>query len=90
MPYRIALFNTLHRRNEIDLYVLYSSARAPDREWSVENFKLNFPHRVLWNVILRFPGNEYGDLRLIWLNPTLFFHLVRLNPDVVIGYVNHH
>jgi glycosyltransferase involved in cell wall biosynthesis len=86
MPYRIALFNAIHRRNNVDLVVLYSSAKAPDRDWLVENFGLGFPHRVLWNLVLRFNKNEYGDLRLIWLNPTLFFHLIWLNPDVVIGY----
>jgi len=83
-PYRIPLFTRLHREN-VDLRVLYCTARLPDREWDIPR-GLPFPHEILPNLQLRLRRPPFGEPRVILVNPTLWWRLVRLRPDVVVGY----
>ena len=86
LPYRIPLFEELDARGNISPFLLYSSRRHPDREWSLTGYLLSYQHKILPGIAIRRPKPNYNEWRTIWLNPTLFPELVRLRPKVVIGY----
>src|SRR6188474_454816 len=83
-PYRLRLFEGL-RAAGIDTTVLYSTRRLPGQDWQIDA-PSGFAHRVLPHLVLRLRRPPYNEPRLIAVNPTLFTELVRLNPDVVVGY----
>jgi glycosyltransferase involved in cell wall biosynthesis len=86
LPYRIPLFAALARLPDLEVHVVYCSRRDRDREWDLDDRQLTFPHSVLPGVAMRLPKKNYQEWRTIWINPTLFFHLRSLRPDVVVGY----
>jgi len=85
MPYRVPLFAALAKDPELQIHVVYSRRRARDRRWTLPS-KLPFEHTVLPSVVFHPRKPYYGERRDIYVNPTLFFHLVRLRPQVIIGY----
>ncbi len=65
---------------------IFSTERAWDRSWRVDRQQLGFRHTVLRGFALRLRKPNYGEWRTIYINPTLFLHLLRLRPDVIVGY----
>jgi glycosyltransferase involved in cell wall biosynthesis len=86
MPYRVPLFEALHNRSDLETLVIFSTARSWDRTWTIDPASLTFPHRILPGVCLHPPKSQFSEKRSIYINPTLFLELVRLRPDVIIGY----
>lgn len=84
MPYRIPLFAEIAKL--VDLTVLYSAKRSDERDWTVDTYQLAYAYRILSGFYIKLPKPHYNEWRTIWFNPTLFFTLWRLKPDVVIGY----
>jgi glycosyltransferase involved in cell wall biosynthesis len=83
-PYRIPIFTRL-QLEEVDLRVLYCSARLPDRQWEIPK-GLPYPYEILPNLQIRLRRAPFGERRIILFNPTLAWRLLRLWPDVVVGY----
>jgi glycosyltransferase involved in cell wall biosynthesis len=86
LPYRVPLFQALHDRSDLEICVLFSTARSWERTWTIDPATLTFPHRILPGICLRPPKSRFSEKRSIYINPTLFPELVRLRPDVIIGY----
>jgi glycosyltransferase involved in cell wall biosynthesis len=86
MPYRVPLFQALHDRSDLETHVLFSTARSRERDWTIDPAGLSFPHRILPGICLRPSKSQFSEKRSIYINPTLFLELVRLRPDVIIGY----
>ncbi|MGA2820183.1 MAG: glycosyltransferase [Anaerolineales bacterium] len=86
VPYRIPLFAALSSLEGIDLHILYSARRGWDRAWDLSGHVLPFPHTVLPGFFFRLPKPRYREWRTLYVNPTLLPHLLRLSPEVVIGY----
>ncbi|RMF80234.1 MAG: hypothetical protein D6737_08735, partial [Chloroflexi bacterium] len=86
MPYRVPLFTQLAARDRIRPHILYCAQNAGDRQWTLEHFTLAYSYQILPGFSLSLAKRLYGERRTIWLNPTLLFTLMRLRPDVVIGY----
>jgi glycosyltransferase involved in cell wall biosynthesis len=86
LPYRIPLFRALHASPEFRFHFLFSTDRAWDRSWQVERDQLGFPFTVLSGFTIRLRKPNYGEWRTIYINPTLWAHLMRLRPDIVVGY----
>jgi len=86
LPYRIPLFQALAGRSDLESIVLFSTARSRERKWRVDPGALTFPHRVLPGFCLHPPKSYLSEKRSIYINPTLFWELVRLRPDVIIAY----
>ena len=83
-PYRVPIFTRL-QHEDVDLRVLYCSARLPDRQWEIPK-GLPYPHEILPNLQIRLRRAPFGERRVILVNPTLGWRLLRLEPDVVVGY----
>ena len=87
MPYRTPLFEELSQHNFYNITVLYCSQRATDRQWSLDDFLPNFNYKILRNFSFQLLKSSYQDeWRFIRINPTLFFHLLQLRPEVIIAY----
>lgn len=87
MPYRIPLFEEISQLNRYDVTVLYCSQRSSDRQWSLADVVPNFDYMILKNFSFSLLKPSYhNEWRFIRLNPTLFFHLMRLRPKVIIAY----
>jgi len=86
LPYRVPLFQALHDRSDLEIRVIFSTARSWERTWTIDPATLTFPHRILPGICLRPPKSRFSEKRSIYINPTLFPELVRLKPDVIIGY----
>jgi glycosyltransferase involved in cell wall biosynthesis len=86
LPYRIPLFRALDAAPGLRFHFIFSTERAWDRSWRVDRKQLGFPHTVLRGFALRLRKPNYGEWRTIYINPTLFLHLLRLRPDVIVGY----
>lgn len=82
-PYRLSLFRRLSAL--VDLTILYNTRRLPDVSLAIAE-PLGFPHRVLPGKVIALKRPPFNDPRYIFLNPTLLFDLIRLNPRVVVGY----
>jgi glycosyltransferase involved in cell wall biosynthesis len=82
--YRLPLFEWLSRQG-LDLKVLYCSKDVRKQGWQIPE-QLPFPHEILAGFALRLRRPPYDDPRIIIFNPGLFIRLLRLNPDVVVGY----
>jgi glycosyltransferase involved in cell wall biosynthesis len=83
-PYRLPLFREIQSRVG-ELHVLFCSPRLQERQWDLPaDLPANF--EVLPNLALRLRRPPYGEPRTILFNPTLFPRLMRLRPDVVVGY----
>lgn len=83
-PYRIPLFARLSQ-HVASLTVLYCARRLQERRWEVPA-DLPYDHQFLPAIPIRLRRPPYDDPRTILVNPTLFTHLIRLKPDVVVGY----
>lgn len=79
-PYRVAPFNCLAARGDVDLVVLFLAETEPRRLWRVQSEAIRFAYEVLpaWKV------GEDHDGGLVLLNPTILPRLVAHQPDVVI------
>lgn len=86
LPYRIPLFRALEAGAGMRFHVLFCTDRAWDRSWHVDRQKLGFRHTVLRGFSIRLKKPSYGEWRTIYINPALFLHLLRLRPDVIVGY----
>jgi glycosyltransferase involved in cell wall biosynthesis len=86
LPYRIPLFRALDAATDLRFHFIFSTERAWDRSWRVDREQLGFRHSVLRGFALRLRKPNYGEWRTIYINPTLFLHLLRLRPDVIVGY----
>lgn len=84
--YRIPLFQALHERSDLETHVLFSTARSWERTWAIDPAALTFPYRILPGVCLRPPKFQFSEKRSIYINPTLLLELMRLRPDVIVGY----
>jgi glycosyltransferase involved in cell wall biosynthesis len=84
-PYRLPLFERL-ASDQVRVTVLFCSKRFPEREWEVP-VELNFEAEILpaWSVPMPRRRSSRSSRRLI-VNVTLFWRLIRLNPDVIVGY----
>ncbi len=84
-PYRVPLFRAVAEAPDLDVHVIFLSARMPDRTWAVAE-NLGFAHTVLKGRVLPIPGgrNYAGEPRLVNLNPDLAPALWRLRPEVVV------
>jgi glycosyltransferase involved in cell wall biosynthesis len=85
-PYRVQLFHELQAQGTIDWSVLFSTERSQERQWMIDRSILDFPYRILPGFCIQWPKPNYSEKRFIYFNPTLLFELIRLRPDVVIGY----
>lgn len=83
-PYRVPIFTQLHRLS-VDLRVLYCKARLPDRLWELPA-QMPYPHEILPGGVIRLRRAPYGEPRQVLVNPTLLFRLIRIRPEVVVGY----
>lgn len=83
-PYRIPIFARLQQEG-MDLRVLYCSARLPERQWEIPK-GLPYPYEILPNLQIRLRRAPFGEPRVILVNPTMGLRLLRLRPDVVVGY----
>jgi glycosyltransferase involved in cell wall biosynthesis len=84
-PYRLPLFERL-AANDLRVTVLYCSRRLPDREWDLPE-TLGFEAEVLPSWVLHFPWRFFrAGKRTVIVNFNLFWRLLRLRPDVVVGY----
>jgi glycosyltransferase involved in cell wall biosynthesis len=86
LPYRIPLFRALAASNEFRFHFLFTTERAWDRAWKVDRDALGFDHTVLPGFSIRLRKPDYGEWRIVYINPTLPLVLARLQPDVVVGY----
>lgn len=86
LPYRIPLFRALDASPDLRFHFLFCTVRAWDRSWLVERDQLGFRHTVLGGFALRLRKPNYDEWRTIYINPTLFLHLMRLRPDAIVGY----
>lgn len=86
IPYRIPLFAALSSLEGMELHVLYSAQRSWERLWNLSVEALPFRFTVLPGFSVRLPKPSYQEWRTLYVNPTLLAHLVRLSPDVVVGY----
>lgn len=75
-PYRLPVYTLLAQEPDIDLHVVFSSGREPDREWNLS--AMGFTHSYLKERFLTFRG------RFIHVNHDIWAVLNRLKPDVVI------
>jgi glycosyltransferase involved in cell wall biosynthesis len=82
--HRLPLFQWLSQQG-LDLKVLYCSKDVRKRGWKIPE-QLPFPHEILAGFALRLRRPPYDEPRIIIFNPGLFIRLLRLNPDVVVGY----
>jgi glycosyltransferase involved in cell wall biosynthesis len=82
-PYRIPLFNSLARRPEVDLHVIFLAENDPDlRQWKVYKDEIQFPYQVL-----RSWRQRIGEKNVLW-NLGMGRALRRANPDAILcgGY----
>jgi glycosyltransferase involved in cell wall biosynthesis len=87
MPYRIPLFEELSRLKSYNVAILYCSQRATDRQWSLSGYAPKFNYKILANFSLKLLKSSYqNEWRFIRFNPTLFFHLLRLRPKLIVAY----
>jgi glycosyltransferase involved in cell wall biosynthesis len=86
LPYRIPLFRALATSPDLRFHFLFCSKRAWDRAWKVDRDTLRFHYTILHGFILRLRKPNYGEWRTIYINPGLLLHLLRLRPEVVVGY----
>lgn len=82
-PYRIPLFNTLARRGDVDLHVIFLAETDPSlRQWLVYKEEINFSYEVLpsWR-------RQIGRYNIL-LNRGIGPALSRAHPDVILcgGY----
>ncbi|MBF8256229.1 MAG: glycosyl transferase group 1 [Anaerolineales bacterium] len=84
-PYRLALFERLASEG-LRTTVLFCSRRLPEREWAVPD-RFGFAAEILPGWVLRLPRHSFRrDRRTVIVNFNLLWRLIRLNPDVVVGY----
>ena len=74
-PYRVPTLREL--AHGIDLTVLFSSAREPSREWSIDQ-RLPFAYEILGGSVMRVRN------RSLYLNPRLLARLAAHRPSVMI------
>jgi len=84
MPYRIAFFEALTRYYNIEVF--YCSHRSWERDWQLNAYHLNYPHQFLKGFSLKLRKPLYGEWRTIWINPMLWWHLWRSNPNCIVAY----
>lgn len=75
-PYRLPIYALLAQQPDLDLHVVFSSGREPDREWNLG--PAHFAHSFLQERFVTIRG------RFIHINQDTWPVLDRLNPDVVI------
>jgi len=75
-PYRMPVYALLSCEPDIDLHVVYCSAREPDREWNLGEAR--FAHTFLSESFVQFRG------RFIHINRDIWPVLGKLRPDIVI------
>ena len=82
-PYRIPVFNEIAEDKRFDFEVIFLVEMAGGRKWRVEKEKIKFDYRVMSGVGIPLPRRFP-----IFFNPSIFWTLSRINPDVVIcgGY----
>ena len=83
-PYRIPLFDRLAAKFEY-LEVLLCAEPLRYRQFDPPA-SLDFRYRRLPNLIFRLVRPPFGEPRFLILNPNLLFHLLRLRPEVIVGY----
>ena len=83
--YRIPLFAYLATQS-IRLTVLYSTHSIGSHEAPSLDQKLGFNYELARSYNLRLTKAQYGEPRNVLINPALFSQLVRLRPEVVVGY----
>jgi glycosyltransferase involved in cell wall biosynthesis len=86
LPYRVPLFRALANDPEFDLHVVFCTRRGWDRHWSVPREALAFDHTVVPGFSIRLRKPDYGERRTVYLNPSLMLTLLRLRPEVIVGY----
>lgn len=80
--YRIPVFSELSNRPDIDLTVFYGQAFASGSQVNADIIS-GFKAKKLFTIFLNYKGT-YGSSQLRVWHPTLFFHLLSGNFDVVI------
>lgn len=84
-PYRVPLYNRLSDEEGLDIEVLFCSKRIKERQWEIRTDR-HFKNVILPGFNLRLRKSNYAhEIRTIHVNPSLFLHLLRRNPDVVIA-----
>jgi len=84
-PYRVPLYNRLSDEKGLDIEVLFCSKRIRERQWEVRTDR-RFKNVILPGFNLRLRKLNYAhEIRTIHVNPNLFLHLLRRNPDVIIA-----
>ncbi len=84
-PYRLPLFEKL-ASEQVDVTIVYCSRRLPEREWSVPD-DFPFMSETLPAWVIRLPRWLFrGEHRTVIVNFNLWWRLIRLRPDVVVGY----
>lgn len=80
-PYRLPVFNSLARHPDLDFHVLLLSWREKNRQWTIDEDRIQFPFEVL-------PHKEVYIRALDWglhFNTGIKRALDRLAPDVIAG-----
>lgn len=84
-PYRLPLFERL-ASDTVRTTILFCSRRLPDREWAIPD-QFEFPAEILPGWVVRLPRRPFRrDRRTVIVNLNLLWRLIRLKPDVVVGY----
>lgn len=83
-PYRTPIFEKLSQVPFINLKAFFFSESAKNRRWKVKN-DFKFAYEVLPGISLNFKSEDLFTYRL---NPTIVYHLIKNNFDVLItaGY----
>lgn len=82
-PYRIPVFNEIAKSVESQFLVLFFGKTEKRRKWKVYQEKIKFHYEILPNILFQKKG-----LAPYFLNPTIFFRLLKYSPEIVIigGY----
>ncbi len=80
--YRVPVFKELAKREGIDLTVFYGKSFKTGSQVNAGKIE-GFKHKRLFTFFLNYKGS-YGSKQLRVWHPSLFFHLVKGNYDIVI------
>lgn len=83
-PYRVPLFNYISKEKNIDLEVLFCKTKTKDRLWDIP-LGMRFKYKVLKGFTIQLKRKDLYKKRTVHINPGVFFHLLKRNPDVIIS-----
>ena len=83
-PYRIPVFNEINQSLTGQFLVLFLGKTEKRRQWKIYREKIDFRYRVLPSIL--FQNGSSGAP--YFLNPTIFYELMRYSPEIIItgGY----